>query len=61
MGWLMMLGIAAVLIAVAAVLGMQPKGGRPVSRTKLMGAARLVLLIAGLALAYFALRFRGPS
>jgi len=58
MGWLAMLGLAVVLVAVAAVLGAQPKGARPVSGTKLMGVARLVLLVFGLILAYFAIRAR---
>lgn len=55
----MMLGLAVALIAVAAVLGAQPKGARPVSNTKLMGVARFVLLVFGLLLAFFALRSRG--
>ncbi len=59
MSWLMMLGLAVALIAVAAVLGAQPKGARPVSNTKLMGVARFVLLVFGLLLAFFALRSRG--
>ena len=59
MSWLLMLGLAVALIAIAAVLGAQPKGARPVSNTKLMGVARFVLLVFGLILAFFAFRSRG--
>ena len=59
MTWFVMLGLAGAVIAVAAVLGAQPKGARPVSNTNLMGVARLVLLVCGLILAYFAFRSRG--
>jgi putative Mn2+ efflux pump MntP len=59
MSWLLMLGLAVAFIAVAAVLGAQPKGARQVSNTKLMGVARFVLLVFGLILAYFAIRSRG--
>lgn len=59
MTWLAMLGLAGALIAVAAVLGAQPRGGRPVANTNLMGVARVVLFVCGLILAYFAFRARG--
>ncbi|MGH9443519.1 MAG: hypothetical protein ACRD16_14725 [Thermoanaerobaculia bacterium] len=59
MNWLVMIGIAVALIAVAAVLGSQPKGARPVARTHLMGVARFVLLIFGLILIFLAFRYRG--
>jgi hypothetical protein len=59
MTWVMMLGLAGAMVAVAAALGAQPKGTRPVSNTNLMGVARLVLFACGLILAYFALRSRG--
>ena len=54
-----MLGIAVALIALAAVLGAQPKGARPVSNTKLMGVARFILLAFGLILVFLAFRSRG--
>ena len=54
-----MLGVAVVLIAVAAVLGAQPKGARQVSNTKLMGVARFILIVFGLVLAFLAFRSRG--
>jgi hypothetical protein len=45
MHWIVLLGIAVVLIAIAAVTGIKPAGGRPVARTHLMTAARVVLVI----------------
>ena len=59
MSWLVMLGLAVAMIAVAALLGAQPKGARQISNTKLMGVARFVLLVFGLVLAFFAFRSRG--
>jgi putative Mn2+ efflux pump MntP len=59
MTWLFMLGVAVAFIAIAAVLGAQPKGARPVSRTQLMGVARFVLIIFGLILGFLAFRARG--
>jgi hypothetical protein len=44
---------------VAALTGIKPKGTRHVARTSLMSAARLVLLVAVIIIAYFA--FRGGS
>jgi len=46
MNWLAWLGLAAIISAVAAVTGTQPKGGRPVAHTHLMGVGRLALLAA---------------
>ena len=59
MSWLVLLGLAVAMIAVAAVLGAQPEGTRQISSTKLMGVARLVLLVVGLVLAFIAFRSRG--
>jgi hypothetical protein len=50
MSWLTLLLLAAVLVAVAAVTGLKPRGGRPVARTRLMSAARVVLLVIALLL-----------
>lgn len=50
MSWLTLLLLAAVLVAVAAVTGLKPRGGRPVARTRLMTAARVVLLVIALLL-----------
>jgi hypothetical protein len=56
LGWL---GLALLVAVVAALTGIKPKGTRPVARTGLMSAARLVLLAAVIIIAYFA--FRGRS
>lgn len=45
MHWIVLLGIAVVLIAAAAVTGIKPKGGKPVARTHLMTAARVMLVV----------------
>lgn len=58
MTWLVWLGIAVVIAAVAAVSGLQPAGARPVASTRLMGAARLVLLVLVIIFVYFAWRAR---
>lgn len=55
MSWLTLLLLVAVLVAVAAITGIKPRGGRPVARTRLMSAARVVLLVIAvlLAIAFF--------
>jgi len=50
MSWLTLLLLAVVLVAFAAVTGLKPRGGRPVARTRLMSAARVVLLVIALLL-----------
>ncbi len=44
MTWYSWLILAALVVAVAAVTGIKPKGTRHVARTSLMGVARVVLL-----------------
>lgn len=56
MTWYTWLIAAALIAAFAAVTGAQPKGGRPVARTGLMGAARMVLVLMILICVYFAYR-----
>jgi uncharacterized membrane protein YozB (DUF420 family) len=58
MSWIWIVGIAVVVIAVVSVLGAQPKGGRPVDRSQLMGVARFVLIIAGLIIGFLIFRAR---
>lgn len=50
MHWMVLLGIAVILVAVAAVTGAKPSGGRPVARTHLMTAARVALVVLALIL-----------
>ena len=61
MTWLAWLGLAVVLGVLAAVTGIKPKGTRPVAGTRLMGVARLVLLIVIVILLYLAYRARTGS
>ena len=58
MSWFAWLGLAVLITAVAAVSGIKPKGTRHVARTRLMGMARLVLLVLLIIFAYLAFRAR---
>ena len=56
--WLTWL-LAVLLVATfAALTGIKPKGSRPVAHTRLMGVARIVLVVGVLILAYMAFRAR---
>ncbi len=56
MNWLVWLGLAVVIAAVAAVTGFKPKGTRPVSHSRMMGMGRLALLAIVIILVYVAFR-----
>jgi len=58
MSWLVLLGIAVVIAAVAAVTGMKPTGTRPVAHTRMMHAGRIALLILVAIIVYLAYRAR---
>jgi uncharacterized membrane protein YozB (DUF420 family) len=58
MNWLAMLGVAVVIVAVAAVTGIKPKGTRSVSHSRMMGMGRIALVIIALIVAYAAFRAR---
>jgi hypothetical protein len=58
MNWLVWLGLAVVIAAVAAVTGIKPKGTRPVSHSRLMGMGRLALLAIVIILVYVAYHAR---
>jgi hypothetical protein len=60
MTWLVWLALAVIVAGIAAVTGLQPKGGRPVARTGLMQAARFALFIIVLIFAYMAYAARTP-
>lgn len=51
MSWLFQLGIAVVLVGIAAVTGAKPEEGRPVARTQLMTVARVILVVGALVFA----------
>ncbi|HEX6641182.1 MAG TPA: hypothetical protein VF215_08710 [Thermoanaerobaculia bacterium] len=58
MNWLVWLGLAVVVAAVAAVTGVKPKGTRHVAHTRMMGVGRVVLFIIILIFAWLAFQAR---
>ncbi len=58
MTWLGWLAIAVIIAAIAAVTGIKPSGTRHVAGTRLMGVARVALLIIVIIFAYLAFRAR---
>ena len=52
MTWLTWLLLAAIIAAIASVTGIKPKGTRHVANTKMMGAARIVLILIAIIVAY---------
>ena len=60
MSWLVWLALAVIVAGVAAVTGLQPRGGRPVARTGLMTVARVVLFIVVVIFVYMAYSSRNP-
>ena len=56
MTWLTFLAVAVVIALVAALFGVQPKGGRKVAGTRLMAVGRVVLLIGILIAGWLILR-----
>ncbi len=57
MSWLFWLGLAVAIGILTAVTGIKAKGTRPVARTKMMGMARVILLI--LAVVFLFVGYRG--
>jgi len=58
MTWIVWLGIAVAIGVLAAVTGAKPKGTRPVARTRLMGVARVILLLIAALFVFLAFRAR---
>ena len=58
MNWLVWLGIAVVIVAIAATTGIKPKGTRPVAHTRMMGMARVVLVVVVIIFAWVAFQGR---
>jgi hypothetical protein len=58
MNWLVWLGFAVIIAAVAAVTGFKAKGTRPVAHTRLMGVGRIALLAIVVIFVYLAFRAR---
>lgn len=59
MNWLVWLGLAVVVAAIAAVTRMKPKDTRPVAHTRMMTVARFALFAIVAILAVLAYRARG--
>ena len=58
MNWLLLLGLAVVIAAVAAITGIKPDKTRPVAHSRMMGIARGVLVVFAVVLAWVAIRGR---
>lgn len=58
MNWILWLSLAVVVTAVAAVTGMKAKGTRPVAHTRMMGMARIALVVVVVIFLYLAYRAR---
>jgi hypothetical protein len=58
MSWFVWLGLAALVTAVVAVMGVQGKGTRPVAHTSMMGMARFFLMVIIIIFAYLAFQTR---
>ncbi len=58
MNWIVWLGLAVLVTAVAAITGIKAKGTRPVASSRLMGVGRFILLLLVLVFAWFAFRAR---
>jgi len=56
MTWLSFLTVAVVIALIAALFGVQPKGGRKVAGTRLMAVGRIVLAIGILIAGWLILR-----
>ena len=59
MNWLVWIGLAVVVAAIAAVTGVKPRGSRPVANTRLMGVGRVVLFVIVAIFVYLAWQARG--
>jgi hypothetical protein len=58
MSWLTVLWIVALVVAIAALTGIELPGTRPVAGSRLMSAARVVFGLMALVVAYFAYTHR---
>jgi hypothetical protein len=58
MSWLAVLVIVVLIVAVAAITGFKPKGTRHVARTRMMGVARITLVVVVIIVAYLVFQAR---
>jgi hypothetical protein len=61
MSWLFWLTMAVIMTAIAAVTGIQPAATRPIGRTGMMRAGRLVLAVLVIVFVYAAFRARAGA
>ena len=54
MNWTLWLGLAVLVSVIFAVTALKPRGARSVGHTRLLGVARVILLLAVLILFYLA-------
>ncbi|HEY4231317.1 MAG TPA: hypothetical protein VGO79_14200 [Thermoanaerobaculia bacterium] len=54
MNWTLWLGLAVLISVIFAVTALKPRGARSVGHTRLLGVARVILLLAVLILFYLA-------
>ena len=59
MNWLLLLGLAVLVTAVAAITGIKPRETRPVAHARMMGMARFVLGVVAICLVDLAVRHAG--
>lgn len=59
MTWIVWLGLAVLVTAIAAVTGIKPKGSRHVARSRMMGMGRVFLIILVVIFAIMAFRAHG--
>ena len=59
--WFVLLGIAALVTAFAAVTGIKPKGTQHLAHTRLIGVARIILVILILVVVGVYMASRGAS
>ena len=58
MTWIAWLGLAVVIVGIAAVTGIKPKGTRHIAHSRMMHAGRIALVIIAAIVAYMAFRAR---
>ena len=52
MNWIALLGIVVVIVALAALTGIKPKGTRSIAHSRLMTVGWIILLVIGVIIAW---------
>jgi len=58
MNWLALLGIAVVIVALAALTGIKPKGTRSIAHSRLMTVGWIILLVIVVIIAWMVFQAR---